>query len=683
MKRILIRISALAMLLASAFIAIAHAQRGPREEPAADTAAASDSPLRGLGTDQPQMLPDGVYANPLRNPKRRFPGDGVRTTAATEEIVSGPRLAPAKASTPEAPPAAPVADPFARPRIAAPAETPAEASHPRSAFVNQEVPANPQAATAAPNAMVAPPAEGAYPRGATLSAMKSREPAPFQLDASAPSGSIPRASSALPASVPSGVAPERFETARENDATGRPGEQQLEGPQSPQLTLEKIAPREVQVGKTAVFRIKLRNTGPIAAHEVQLRDEVPKGTRLLSTQPRASRGVRGELVWALGTVKPGEEVVVEVELAPIDEGEIGSVATVSFNADASAKTVATRPQLVIKATAPNRVLIGEDVKLSIVVSNPGSGIAQKVVLEERVPPGLQHPAGSDLEYDIGDLRPNESRRLELTLKAAQPGQVANLLSAHGEANLKAEDRLDIEVLAPQLNVTVDGPKRRYLERAATYTLSVSNPGTAPARQVQLLAELPPGFKFVSANNAGRYDEQTRTVQWLLEELPIKETGTVSVTAIPVEIGEQTLRLRGTAERGLSVEKEQPVLVEGIAALMFEVRGTNAAIELNGETTYEIHVRNQGSKAATNVQISADVPAELRLIAAEGPSRHTNDSGRIAFEPLPRLAPKADAAYRLRVQGVRPGDLRVRVQLKADDTRMPITKEESTRVYAEE
>jgi len=110
------------------------------------------------------------------------------------------------------------------------------------------------------------------------------------------------------------------------------------------------------------------------------------------------------------------------------------------------------------------------------------------------------------------------------------------------------------VIAPQLDVVVEGPKRRYLERQATYLVSLTNPGTAPAKQVELQASLPVGLKFISANNAGYFEEATRTVRWRLEELPANETGTVELVAMPVEPGQQALRLRGTAQKGLTVEK---------------------------------------------------------------------------------------------------------------------------------
>ena len=124
-------------------------------------------------------------------------------------------------------------------------------------------------------------------------------------------------------------------------------------------------------------------------------------------------------------------------------------------------------------------------------------------------------------------------------------------------------------------------------------------------------------------------------------------------------------------------------VEGLASLAFDVQATDEAIEIGGETTYQIHIVNQGSKAASNVQIAAIFPPELKATRAEGPSRETIEEHRVQFEPLARLAPKAEATFRIRAQALQAGDLRVRVQLLTDDAHQPVTKEESTRVYADQ
>lgn len=463
--------------------------------------------------------------------------------------------------------------------------------------------------------------------------------------------------------------------------TGTPGQSHLEGLQAPQLSIQKLAPPEIQVGRPAKFQVKVRNTGATPAQNVEVRDQVPRGTQLVATTPRASQTPRGELLWSLGPLRPGEEASVEMEVLPTAEGEIGSVASVSFNAEASAKTIATRPQLVVKTSVPRQVLLGEEVILSITVSNPGTGVAENVVIEEHVPAGLQHVAGTELENEIGTLRPGESRQLELRMTANQAGTITNVLAVRAGNNLRADDKTQLEVLAPQLEVALEGPKRRYLEREAVYTVQISNPGTAPAHQVELIAQLPAGLKFVNANNAGSYDPNTQTVHWLLEELPVRESGSVQLTALPIAPGEQTIRVRGSAQRGLQSEKSHSVLIEGIAAIFFEVVDVADPIEVNGKTSYEIRVVNQGSKAATNVQVVAEFPAGMRPLTAEG-ARYNASGNSLVFEPLARLAPKADTTYRIQAQGVQAGDQRIRVLLKTDELQQPVTKEESTRVYSD-
>lgn len=719
MKRLLIRISTLATIVALGLIAIAQAQRGVRDQaqgpdtPGPYNSASSDETSSGPVAaaerdDVPGIFPGAPHINPLRSVARgTTPRDVVPASAESGERFAGDsQTAKPGATRPHHPFAVVAAVGTVDTTTGAEGNQPrTEPGFPESAapidmgqpgrplgssrYPSLRGPAGPSGASGAEARTPPEPSSSGSLGGSRYgeriaSPDESREPAMLELDPGAPVSSLPHgpglAADGMASPVAESVSPE---IGMRTEGTGTPGSKELEGPQAPQLTIQKFAPDEIQVGKEATFQVKVTNTGQVVAHGVEVHDQIPKGTRLVSTSPRASRDAQGALVWSLGTMQPGEEASVEVRVMPTEEGEIGSVATVCFNADASARTVATRPELAIHTSAPSQVLIGEEVKLTITISNPGTGVAYDVVLEEHVPPGLRHVAGDELEYVVGDLKPNESRQLELTLAGDAAGVATNLLSARADANLKVEDRVEVEVIAPQLDVALDGPKRRFLEREAVYALSVSNLGTAPARNVELVAHLPTGLEFVSANNSGEYQPASRTVHWSLEELPVQEIGTVKLTTMPVEAGEQTLRFTSTGEPGLSVAGEQPILVEGFAEIVFQVVDEQDPIELGGETTYEIRVVNKGSKAATNVQLMAVLPEGLEAIAAEGPARHAIEGNRVIFEGLARLAPKADTTYRVRVQGRQPGDLRLSVQLLTDEMTAPVIKQESTRVYSDE
>ncbi|MCY2989678.1 MAG: hypothetical protein NTY19_17640 [Planctomycetota bacterium] len=92
--------------------------------------------------------------------------------------------------------------------------------------------------------------------------------------------------SALPGSRPSAS-----NLATELNGDGQPGAAQLEGAQSPSLTVEKSAPSEIQVGRPATFQLKIRNVGHVAAHEIVVLDRIPKGTQLVTAAPQFDAGV--------------------------------------------------------------------------------------------------------------------------------------------------------------------------------------------------------------------------------------------------------------------------------------------------------------------------------------------------------------------------------------------------------
>ena len=304
-------------------------------------------------------------------------------------------------------------------------------------------------------------------------------------------------------------------------------------------------------------------------------------------------------------------------------------------------------------------------------------------MEEDVPAGLRHIDGSELEYHVGTIRPGETRLLELTLKADQEGQIDNVLVARADSDLAVQDHCPVTVVAPALRVAVSGPRKRYLDRKATFQIQVANPGTAPAQDVKLSARLPKGLRFESTNNAGQYNATDHSVYWSLAELPAKEMGTVEIVANAIEMGEQRIRVESNAEMGLVENADHILMVEGLAALLFTCTDAADPIEVDGQTTYNVRVVNQGSKTATNIQVAALIPEGMQAINGEGPTRVAMQGQQVQFEPLARLAPQADALFKIHVRGVTPGDKRLRVELLSSEVSDPIHCQESTHVYSDE
>ncbi len=466
---------------------------------------------------------------------------------------------------------------------------------------------------------------------------------------------------------------------------GVPGPLQLEGVQTPQLAVEKRGPKEIQVGKPARYEILVRNVGSATAHDIQLRDAVPRGTSLIATTPPAAPIVdqpdaAGDLLWTLGVLPPGGEVRVLMELMPEEEGEIGSIASVSFRADATLRSRSTKPALAIDCAEPEPVRIGHDMQVALTISNPGSGTATGVVLEAFLPETVSHRSGSELEFDVGQLRPGESKTIDLVLGTRGPGLQPARLIARADGGIEELLQVPLEVTAPTIELAIDMPARRFLQRPATCRIALVNAGTASARAVELAVQLPPGMRFVRANNAGWHDERTHRVLWNLEELPAGETGTVEAVIMPVQPGPQRITAAARSTDGPSAQVDHLCQVEGLAAISFQVVDSEDPIEVEGLTEYVIRVSNDGTKAASGVRVAATLLGDLEPVEASGPGGHRVENLAVEFEPLAKLGPGEEAVYRVRARGRRAGDQRVQVQLVSEDHPSPITKEEITRVY---
>ena len=494
----------------------------------------------------------------------------------------------------------------------------------------------------------------------------------------------------LPSNVPSTHhSPSQFDTAiaaqplsvDPNETLPMPGDRRLEGMQSPSVVIQKRAPSEVKVGKPASFVIHVQNVGNVEALDVQVHDQVPEGMRLVDASPVPEQQ-NGILVWSLGTMPAGDERTVTMQLIPEQEGELGSVARVTFEAAASVRTISTRPELKIVQRAPEKVLIGQQVEIELEVSNPGTGEATGVVLQEDVPEGLEHPKGRELDNLIGNLAPGEVRNQVLRMRAISPGMVRNLIRLTSDDGLTAEHAVDFEVVSPDLQIALAGPSKRYLERPATYQLQIANTGTADASNVEIAVQLDRGFTFVSTDYEGQYDPNRHAVYWSLANLPEGQRGEVPLTLMPVVEGNRKIMIDARADLGVVARSESEVLVESLAELTFQITDSADPIEIGGETTYEIRLTNSGSRNDSNVRVQLQLPQGIEQVSADG-NAQSDGRGGLFFAPKPELAANSDVVYRVRVRGVAPGTHLVRAIVTSDQSQVPVAKEESTMVYSDQ
>lgn len=475
--------------------------------------------------------------------------------------------------------------------------------------------------------------------------------------------------------------------AASSTATSLPGNISLDvqpGKQQPAVTIEWIGPSAIRINQPLACQLVVRNNSTTPVQNVIVRYRLGQGVTCKASEPAAATE-GGEMVWNLGVIGPQQMRRIDVALVAQTRGVLNCPAVVTFTTVAAYQVQVREPQLAVKISAPEKVIVGEHVKLSVAISNPGDGAAESIKVKAVLPEGFEHPRGKIVEFEAGDLAPNEARTAEIVCLAKGSGMQQCVIFAAGEGNLASRDSTQVDILVPKLNVVMSGPKLRYLDRHAVYVVKVTNPGSAPADNVEVQEVVPSGFKFHQANHGGQYQETTRLVSWSLGELQPGQTKEVAVDLVPIEAGEHRLVAHAKAGRGLKSESDARTVVEGLPSLSIDVGHVDDPIEVGAETAYEIRVANQGTKTETNVEVVCILPEQLELKGAKCSAtlRYRQEGRELIFEPLARLAPKADVIFRVLVKGIAPGDIRFRTRIRADGLKEPVLREESTRIYSDD
>lgn len=451
---------------------------------------------------------------------------------------------------------------------------------------------------------------------------------------------------------------------------------------APGVSLETVVPDAVPLGKDASYEIVVRNNGPVAVNGVRVEDEMPQGARYLGGEPLADVTL-STLRWTVGDLAPGAEKRMKVTVKPAGEGDYKSNPRVTATAATTNTIRITRPKVTAAVSGPDVIGMNEDAAFTIVVKNEGSGPAAKVKIHVNLPAGLKHPMqrdGSPVEAELANVAPGETRSVVLKTKAIAPGPHTCELTVMAEGCAESKAKTVTLVQNPMLEARLVSPGRATVRGEPVFTLEIANPGNATTPNVQAAASFPDGLEFVSASDGGNYEPGSRTVTW---NLGPQAAGAKKNVTLKLRAGlHGKLAVRSVVQAGakLKAEPEAVIQVEGVPAVNFEVVNIENPAEVGKDVTYEIRVLNQGTRPLTNVRLAAGLSDGLQLVGVTGPTKHQATGQAIGFDPIPRLAVKADVVIRIKAKGTVAGDLRCKVHLACDEFKQPVFKEESTQFF---
>ncbi|MBN1456802.1 MAG: DUF11 domain-containing protein [Sedimentisphaerales bacterium] len=444
------------------------------------------------------------------------------------------------------------------------------------------------------------------------------------------------------------------------------------------VRIDKNMPRVVRVNSPFEYTITVTNLSCARVTDVVLTEQLARNFKLAGTNPQAH--IDGsKLMWALGTLDPGQSKTVTVKGAATTTETLKHCATVTYVVTACGTTQVVEPKLKLTKTAPAEVSLCDPIPVKFIISNPGTGTVDDVKIVDQLPSGLTTADGkSSIVYNVGTLAVGQSKEFAATLKASKTGSYVNKATATASDGLSTSADTKTMVRQPVLTVEKTGPDRRYIGRQVTYDIVVTNKGDAVAKDVVVVDALPTDAKSVSASSGGKISQGK--VTWNLGSLAPNSSQKVSVSLTADNSGTLTNTARATAYCAAAASDSAETTIAGIPAVLLEVIDVEDPVELGNNETYVITATNQGSSPDTNISIICTLEDAQQYASSSGVTTATLEGNQVKFAPLSTLAPKTKATWRVTIKAVKSGDVRFKVTMNTDQTSRPVEETESTHQY---
>ena len=357
------------------------------------------------------------------------------------------------------------------------------------------------------------------------------------------------------------------------------------------------------------YTVTVTNNGVVDAKQVVVRDVLGEGLKFVKATGEYTFDEDSRTVTWIVDLAKGESQTFYVTAVAEAYGVLTNDVTVG---DKTASADVVVPEIIPDKTAnitnPN---FGDKVDYTVTVTNDGMGDANNVVIVDRLGEGLTFVSASDNGvWDpvkrtvtwIVDLAKGESKVFSVIATVSGYGNVTNSLVV---GNKTASVNVTVPEIIPDKTANITNPN---FGDNVTYTVTVTNDGIGDAKDVVVRDVLGEGLKFVSATGEYTWDEDSRTVTWIVD-LAKGESRTFYVNATVVGYGNVTNSLivgNKTISVNVTVPEIIPDKTVGIENPNF---GDNV--------TYTVKVTNDGIGDAKDVVVRDILGEGLTFVDATG------------------------------------------------------------------
>ncbi|MFV0443382.1 MAG: hypothetical protein ACK5Q5_07410, partial [Planctomycetaceae bacterium] len=332
------------------------------------------------------------------------------------------------------------------------------------------------------------------------------------------------------------------------------------------------------------------------------------------------------------TAAPAPAPVATVSATPAVDA-LGTVAqTISSGRQA--------PSVSLEWVAHSGINVGQECKFSLKVQNSGIIAAREIEVHAHVPTSVRvvsvspQPVASDtfMSWTFAELQPGQEKVIDLALVPSAPGK----LDVRADVRFTGVAATSLMVSEPLLEVELSGPKKVLIGEPASQTVTVKNPGSGIATNVEVEAIIPGGL------------EHARGERLVMDvgSLNPGESRNVRLALAAVKGGAQIVQVQARADGDLvrNTTSEVFVVAPSLATL---IDGPTLRY-LGRPAVYTVAVKNEGEITVENVRVMQKVPEGFEVLETDRGAQFDR-SNRIVNWFVGRLAAGQQSEMKLTVR----------------------------------
>ena len=376
----------------------------------------------------------------------------------------------------------------------------------------------------------------------------------------------------------------------------------------PEITpIKKVEITNPNFGEEITYFVSVFNSAVVDAKNVVVVDHLDKGLKYVSSSNNGVYDAATHTVTWIVDIDADSSLDLTVTAVAEAYGVLTNIVSVG---DKSASADVTVPEIIpgksVDVENPN---FGDTVTYTVTVTNNGIVDAKHVVVVDHLDKGLKYVSSSNNGvYDaathtvtwIVDIDADSSLDLTVTAVAEAYGVLTNIVSV-GDKSASAD--VSVPEITPDKTVNITNPN---FGDKVDYTIKVTNDGIGDANNIVVKDVLGEGLKFVSATGEYTWDEDSRTIIWIVD-LAKGESKIFHVIAVAEAYGVLSNNVF-VGDKSASADVTVPEIIPDKTVSI-------ANPNFGDNVTYTVTVSNDGIGDANNVVIVDRLGEGLTFVSA--------------------------------------------------------------------